>query len=143
MELPADFLSLGRGSVILREMPIEKDIIYIKLAKAPLAMECNAKNITDSDEIYHGTESLVKVNTWLLVRAFSNKSSFISYSRAIGILFDVKHLFVAHYILPWERGNKRPSTILDESIIFFLYNLNPHRILESLGDSAGFKERGK
>ena len=48
---------------LLREMPIEKDIIYIKLVKAPLAMECNAKNIMDNDEIYHRTESLVKVNT--------------------------------------------------------------------------------
>ena len=124
-------------------MPIEKDIIYIKLVKAPLVMEGNALNNTDIDEIYHGTESLVKVNTRLLVKAFSNKPSFIPCSRAIWSLFDVKHLFVAHYILPRERGNKRPSTVLDESIIFFLYSLNPLWILESLGDSAGFKERGK
>ena len=63
---------------LLREMPIEKDIIYIKLVKTPLAIECNAKNNTDNDEIYHETESLVKVNTRLLVKAFSNKLSFIS-----------------------------------------------------------------
>ena len=62
---------------LLHEMPIEKDTIYMKLAKSPLAMKCNAKNSTDSDEIYHEIESLVKVNTWLLVKAFSNKSSFI------------------------------------------------------------------
>ena len=29
---------------LLREMPIEKDIIYIKLAKSPLAIEGNAKH---------------------------------------------------------------------------------------------------
>ena len=58
---------------LLCEMPIEKDIIYIMLAKAPLAMECKAKNNTDNDEIYHKTESLMKVNTRLLVKAFSNK----------------------------------------------------------------------
>ena len=83
---------------LLREMPIEKDIIYIKLAKTPLVMECNAKNNTDCDEIYHGIESLVKVNTQLLVKAFGNKLSIILYSRAIRILFDAKHPFVAHYI---------------------------------------------
>ena len=116
---------------LLREMPIEKDIIYIKLAMAPLAKECNAKNSTDIDGIYHGTESLMKVNTQLLVKAFSNKLSFIPCNRAIEILFDAKNPFVAHYILPWARGNKRPSTVLDKSIIFFLHSLNPLRILES------------
>ena len=53
---------------LLREMPIEKGSIYIKLAKAPLAMECNVKNHMNCDGIYHGTESLVKVNTQLLVK---------------------------------------------------------------------------
>ena len=91
---------------LLREMPIEKDIIYIKLEKAPLAMECNAKNSKDGDGIYHGTESLVKVNSWLLVKAFSNRSSFIPCSRAIRILFDAKHPFVAHYILPPSSGEQ-------------------------------------
>ena len=97
----------------------------------------------ESDEIYHGSESLVKVNTWLLVKAFRKKPSFILCRRAIEILFDAKHPFVAHYILPRAWGNKRPSTIPDESIIFFPHNLNPLRILESSGDSVGFRESGK
>ena len=63
---------------LLCEMPIEKDIMNIKLAKTPLAIECNAKNNTDNDEIYLEIESLVKVNARLLVKAFSNKPSFIS-----------------------------------------------------------------
>ena len=57
---------------LLRKMSIEKDIIYIKLANFPLVIECNAKHNTDSDEIYHGTESLVKVNARLLVKATSS-----------------------------------------------------------------------
>ena len=48
---------------LLREMPIEKGIIYIKLTNDPLVMECNAKNNTEGEEIYHRTKSLVKVNT--------------------------------------------------------------------------------
>ena len=59
----------------------------------------------------------MKINTWLLVKAFSNKPNFIPCSRAIGIL--------------------------DESIIFFLHSLNPLRILESSGNSVGFREKGK
>ena len=47
---------------LLREMSIEKDIIYIKLVKSPLAIEGNAKHNTDGGGIYHGTESLMKVN---------------------------------------------------------------------------------
>ena len=86
-------------------MPIEKDIIYIKLTNSPLVIECNAKHNTDSDGIYHETESLVKVNSWLLVKAFSNKVSFIPCKRAVEILFDAKHPFVSHYILPWSQGN--------------------------------------
>ena len=54
-------------------MPIEKGIMYIKLVNFPLAIECNAKHHKDGDGIYHGTESLMKVNARLLVKAFSNK----------------------------------------------------------------------
>ena len=39
---------------LLGEMPVEKDVINIKLAKAPLAIECNAEHSTNSDEIDHG-----------------------------------------------------------------------------------------
>ena len=63
------------------------------------------KYSTDSDEINHGIESLVKANVRLLMKAFSNKASFRPCNRAIGILFDAKHPFVAHYILPLSRGN--------------------------------------
>ena len=47
---------------LFRKMPIEKGIIYIKLVNFPLAIEYNAKHSMDGDEIYHGTESLVKFN---------------------------------------------------------------------------------
>ena len=82
----------------------------------------------------------LKVNAQLLVKVFSNKASFIPCNRAVGILFDAKHPFVTHYILPRSRGNQSPSTIPDESIIFFMHRLNPPGIFESLGDSARFKD---
>ena len=91
---------------LLRKMLIEKDIIYIMLTNTPLAIECNAKNNTNGDGIYHETESLVKVNARLLVKAFNNNASFIPCNRAVKILFDAKHPFVAHYILPWSRGTR-------------------------------------
>ena len=78
-------------------MLVEKDVINIKLTKAPLSMECNAENNMDGDGVDHGTESLVKINTRLLMKVFSNKSS----NRAIEILFDAKNSFVAHYVLHW------------------------------------------
>ena len=59
-------------------------------------MECNVEHSADGD----GIESLVKINTQLLVKAFRNKSSFIPRNRSIGILFDAKNSFVAHYVLP-------------------------------------------
>ena len=80
-------------------MPVEKGVINIKLAKAPLVMECNVDHSTNDDGIYHGTESLVKINTQLLVTVFSNKPSFIPNNRAIRILFDAKSPFVAHCVL--------------------------------------------
>ena len=58
-------------------MPFEKDIIYIKLANALLTIEGNAKHNTNDDRIYHRTKSLLKVNAQLLVKALSNKASFI------------------------------------------------------------------
>ena len=128
---------------LLGEMPIEKGVINIKLAKAPLVMECNAKHITNNDEIDHGTKSLMKINTRLLVKAFSNKPSFIPSNRAIGILFDAKNPFVAHYVLARARGNEKPSVVPDESIILVLHGMNPLQILESSSDNAGFKDRWK
>ena len=49
----------------------------------------------DGDGIDHETKILVNINTRLLVKAFSNKLSFISSKRTIGILFDAKT-----YLLP-------------------------------------------
>ena len=94
----------------------------------------------DDDGIDHETKSLMKINAQLLVKTFSNKPSFIQCNRAIMILFNMKHPFVGHYILPRDRENQSPSIILDESIIFFLHCLNPLGISESLGDSVGFRE---
>ena len=90
---------------LLLKMPIEKGIIYIKLANSPLVIECNAKHSTDDDEIYHKTESLVKVNARLLVKVFSNKETFIPCNRVVEIFFDAKHPFVVNYIPPRSRGD--------------------------------------
>ena len=80
-------------------MPIEKGATNIKLAKAPLTMECNVEHSMDGDGIDHRIESLMKINTRLLVKAFSSKLSFIPSNRAIGIFFDAKNPFVADYVL--------------------------------------------
>ena len=88
-------------------------------------MECNVEHSTNGDGIDHETESLMKINTRLLVKAFSNKPSFILSNKAIEILFDAKNSFVSHYVLPRARGIERPSVILDESIILTLHGLNP------------------
>ena len=87
---------------LLRKITIEKGIVNIKLANSSLVIECNDKHSTNGDGIYQGTESLVKINAWLLVKVFSNKASFIPCNRAVRILFDAKHPFVTHYILPWS-----------------------------------------
>ena len=86
-------------------MPIEKGIVDIKLVNSSLAIEFNAKHSIDGDGIYHGTKSLVKINVRLLVKAFSNKVSFIQCNSVVGIFFDAKYPFVAHYILPRSREN--------------------------------------
>ena len=98
---------------------------------------------TNDDGIDHGSESLMKISARLLVKAFSNKLTFILRNRAIEILFDTKIPFVAYCFLPQARGNERPSSFLDECIILILHGLNPLRILESLGDTAGFRDRWK
>ena len=78
---------------------------FWSVTNSPLSIECNAKHNTNGDGIYHRTKSLVKINARLLVKALSNKVSFIPCNRVVGILFDVKHPFVAHYILPRSWGN--------------------------------------
>ena len=87
----------------LHKMPVEKGIINIKLVNSPLASECNVKHSMDGDEIYHRTESFMKINARL--KAFSNKVSFILCNIVFGILFDAKLTFVGHYIMPQSQGN--------------------------------------
>ena len=106
-------------------------------------MECNAEHNTDGGGIDHGIECLVKINTRLLVKTFSNKSSFIPCNRAIEIFFIRKNPFVAHYVLPRVRWNERPSVVPNKSIILKLHALNPFQILESSSDNAGFRDRWK
>ena len=114
-------------------MPIEKGVINIKLAKVPLAMECNVEHNTDGDGIDHGIESLMKFNTWMLVKVFSNKPSFILSNKAIMILFDAKNPVVAHYVPPQAQGNERSSVVSDESITLVLHGLNHTSNLGELG----------
>ena len=76
-------------------MPIEKDIIYIKLAKSPLEIKGNAKHSTDSDEIYHWTESQSQIpcqelHTFLLSLGFVTShadTSFFGYSCGNALLY--------------------------------------------------------
>ena len=75
-------------------MPIEKGIVDIKVANSPPAIECNAKHNSDEDGIDHRAKSLVKVNSLLLVKTFSNKPSFIPSNRVIEIEFDAKRPYV-------------------------------------------------
>ena len=74
------------------------------------------------------------------MKAFSNKVNFILCNRAVKIFLKVKHLFVAHYILPWSQANQSTITVPYESIIFFLHRPNPLGILERLGNSEGFRD---
>ena len=76
---------------LLRKMPVQKGIIHIKLVNFPLAIKNRTKHSIDGDEIYHVTKGLMKVNTWLLVKAFNNKANFAPCNRAIRISFDAKH----------------------------------------------------
>ena len=85
---------------LLHKMPIEKDIIYIKLSNSLLAINRKTKHCTDGYGIYHRRKSLMKINTWSLVKAFSNKTSLVPFNRSIRISFDAKHPFVSYYILP-------------------------------------------
>ena len=86
---------------LLSEKPVDKGVINIKSMKVPLVIECNVEHSTDDDGIDHRIESLVKINTLMLVKAFSNKPIFIPSNTAIEILFDAKNPFIAHYVLPW------------------------------------------
>ena len=55
----------------------------------------------------------------------------------------MKNPFFSHCVLPRAQGNERPSAVPDETIILRLHGLNPLRILESLCDSAWFRDRWK
>ena len=77
------------------------------------------------------------------MKSYRNEPSFIPSYRAIGILFDAKNPFVAHYVLPRVWGNERPSVVSDKSIILGLHGLNPLQIFESSGDSVGFSDKWK
>ena len=101
------------------------------------------KHSKDSDGIYHGIESLVKVNTWLLVKAFSNMLSFIPCNRAIEIFLMRNTHFLSTIFCPSSGEQETRYHLLDESIIFFMHSLNPLRILESSSDNVGFRGRGK
>ena len=87
--------ALAHIGVHFRHRVFGLSVINIKLVKAPLVMEYNAEHNTDGE-----TERLVKINTLLLVKAFSRKASFILSNRAIEILFNAKNPFIAHYVLP-------------------------------------------
>ena len=94
---------------LLHKLSIKKDIIYIKLVNSPLKVECNPKHNTDGDWINHGTESLVKVNALLLVKAFSNNVSFIPCNRSVKILLNIKHPICCPLYSTQGSGEREPK----------------------------------
>ena len=59
--MDVSYALLLRHIDLLRKMPIENDIVDVKLVNSLLVNECNAKYSTDGAKIYHRTESLVKI----------------------------------------------------------------------------------
>lgn len=116
------------------EIPIEESIMDVKLTYWPIRGNCNGKYDADGSGSDHRAECIKVVNAFILVIAFGNQASFVTFDRSIGMTFDAKDPFTADGLLIWWRRDQGPSVIGGKGI-----HLKRHGIA-SFGLGVGLSE---
>ncbi len=112
---------------------MKESITYIELPKCPVMVSCQRQDDTHSRGFDDWTKGFVIINTGLLMKPLSHKTSFIPRNRAIRIPFDLVNPPTSNHILSWRRRNEGPGLLPLKSFKFRSHSMLPLRDLGSNG----------
>lgn len=88
----------------------------------PFVSDCNNENDYNSDDMFnHMWEYISKIKSMPLVKTLGNKSRFVSVNSFIRIFLNSEDPFATNDLSIRGNGDKGPSVIVNEGILFFLH----------------------
>ena len=108
---------------IFRDRTVQECIINIHLCQDQPFERAMHKTIFDCLRFDNQTKIVFIINTWSLMKAFSNKSYFVTCNGSILISFQAKHPFVPNDIKVWLIRNQGPCAIGHKGYKFFRHSL--------------------
>jgi hypothetical protein len=108
--------------------PMEKGIVDVNLVNFPIFHGGNGENSSYGDRLHNRAICFSIINTWLLMKDFSNKSRFITVYTSISLSLDLIYPLGANNVHRRGWVDERPYAIFEEGIKLFLHGLTPFRI---------------
>lgn len=115
---------------------MEESILYIKLAKRPQARD--GKTDDGSGERFDDeAKRLIIIDSRLLVKTLSNKTSLLIVYSAIRLVLDSEDLFASDGIIRRRRRDKRPRLIFEKCIDLICHSITPFYMFMGLRTTSG------
>jgi hypothetical protein len=112
--------------------PIKKGIMDIQLINFPNTRNHNGENQPNSGLLNNMTKSLRIINTFLLIKAFSNQPSFVVLNVATYMTLDLVHPTTTNNIHQMMKRNQRSSVIRTQCLNFIFHSTVLSRIPVSI-----------
>lgn len=76
-------------------------------------------------------EGFIKVDTWLLVETFGDKTGFVTINEAISFAFEAEYPIATNNVHVRGGRNKSPNTVAEKGIKFKIHGITSCRVLGS------------
>jgi hypothetical protein len=125
--------SLGLLHVdLLREITMKKCILHVHMMDFPSLGCRNGKCQSYGIHILYWREGIIIVNTMNLLKAFGNKTVFVSANLSIHYALGLVDPYASNKFPPRRKGNHIPSIVLKEGFVLLMHGRFPKGITNSL-----------
>jgi hypothetical protein len=126
----------------LKESPMKKGILHVKLMNWPITRVSNSEHYTDCCRFNHWAESLIIIDARSLSKPAKYPASFVSVKRPISMKFVLEYPFTSDHVGCGGARDQIPSMIIHESNILLFHRSSPVRISEGITKRArNWRER--
>jgi hypothetical protein len=117
---------------LLREIIMKKCILHVHLMDFPSLSCRNGKGQSNGIHLRYLSEGLIIVNTMNLLKAFHDKTGFVSTDLPIYCALGPIYSSAYDKFSPRRKGNQIPSLVLKEGVVLLLHGGFPKGISSSL-----------
>jgi hypothetical protein len=104
---------------------MKKSILHIQLMNRPLSRSCNTQHSPNRTLFNPRTESLIIINTRLLIKSSSNPTSLILGQSTISIVLQLLKPSPSSDINSWRTRNKTPGIVIHQCLELISHSSSP------------------